>query len=655
MPAGFVTPQLATLVSAPPRGEGWVHEIKFDGYRLLAVMADRHAELFTRAANDWSERFKPLCAAFAKLKVSSAVIDGEVVHLADDGTFSFHGLQNALSTEKLDHLRYYAFDLLHLNGVDLRARPLTERKALLQELMAGAPDKLLYSEHFAEPGDEVLSYACDLALEGIVSKRAEAPYRSGRTDLWLKSKCIKEQELVIGGYTEQPNHPGVLGALIVGYFEGDALRFAGKVGTGFTQAEARVLLKKLQERAVKASPFASLPTDARRGAHFVKPDLVAHVNFSEWTPDGKLRHPSFQGLREDKPAREVVREKEKPLSAIAKQGRTSPTRSAKARKDDASVAHVVITHPDRVLWPDAGITKLELARYYEAIAPRLLAQAGDRPISLVRCPNGSGGQCFFQRHVTDGMSSHVHGVKVSGHGEGKAYIYVSDAEGLVSLVQMGTIELHAWNAMVDDVKRPDRLIFDLDPAPDVAWDAVKSAARDVRANLKKFGLVSFLKTTGGKGLHIVVPFARGPSWSEAKQFARAFSNAMATDEPDRFTINSRKDVRKGRIFLDYLRNDETASAVAAYAVRARPGAPVSLPIDWKELSSLNGGGAFSINDALKRRADPWKDIAKAAGQRLPLGTKGALGGSLTELSAEARLPSRSSRQIGRRRHRGAAR
>ena len=289
VPAGFVTPQLATLVSAPPRGEGWVHEIKFDGYRLLTVMADRHADLFTRAANDWSERFKPLCAVFAKLKVSSAVIDGEVIHLADDGTFSFHGLQNALSTEKLDHLRYYAFDLLHLNGVDLRARPLTERKALLQELMAGAPDKLLYSEHFAEPGDEVLSHACDLALEGIVSKRAEAPYRSGRTDLWLKSKCIKEQELVIGGYTEQPNHPGVLGALIVGYFEGDALRFAGKVGTGFTQAEARVLLKKLQERAVKASPFASLPTDARRGAHFVKPDLVAHVNFSEWTPEGKLR------------------------------------------------------------------------------------------------------------------------------------------------------------------------------------------------------------------------------------------------------------------------------------------------------------------------------------------------------------------------------
>ena len=290
-----------------------------------------------------------------------------------------------------------------------------------------------------------------------------------------------------------------------------------------------------------------------------------------------------------------------------------------AEKPEDCVANVIITHPNRVLWPDLGLTKLDLARYYEAIAPRLLAQAGNRPISLVRCPDGAGGQCFFQRHVTDGMSSHVRGVKVAGRGEGKAYIYVSDAEGLVSLVQMGTIELHAWNATVDDVKHPDRIIFDLDPAPDVAWEAVKNAARQVRANLKTFGLVSFLKTTGGKGLHVVVPFARGPRWAEVKQFARAFSNALTRDEPNRFTINSRKDARKGRIFIDYLRNDETASAIAAYAVRARPGAPVSLPIGWKELSALESAAVFGIKDALRRRADPWKDIATAAAQVLPVG------------------------------------
>jgi bifunctional non-homologous end joining protein LigD len=301
------------------------------------------------------------------------------------------------------------------------------------------------------------------------------------------------------------------------------------------------------------------------------------------------------------------------------QATKSPRKSAKASsKDDATAAHVRITHPDRMLWPDAGITKLELARYYAAIAPKLLAQAGNRPVSLLRCPDGPGGQCFFQRHVTDGMSSHVHGVKVAGHGEGKAYIYVDNAEGLVSLVQMGTIELHAWNATIDSVKTPDRIIFDLDPAPDVPWKEVKRAALDVRNNLKSLGLISFLKTTGGKGLHVVVPFARGPSWAQAKSFARAFSEAMAKDEPGRFTINSRKDVRKGRIFIDYLRNDETASAVAAYSVRARPGAPVSVPIDWNELSKLKSGAAFSIRAALARRADPWKNVQQAGRQVLPL-------------------------------------
>lgn len=617
--AGFMAPQLATLVPEPPCGGNWVHEIKFDGYRLLAVVANGHASLFTRAANDWSERFELLCSNLAKLKVSSAVVDGEVVCLNDDSSFSFHGLQNALSTKRLDRLRYYAFDLLHLDGVDVRERPLLERKALLQKIIAKAPS-IFYSEHFVESGDQVLSHACQLALEGIVSKRADAPYRSGRTNLWLKSKCIKEQEFVIGGYTEQPQHPGVLGALLVGTFEAGTLRFAGKVGTGFTHAAGGALIKKLHARAATASPFVKLPTDLRRGARFVTPSMVAHVNFSEWTPDGKLRHPSFQGLREDKPAREVVSEKEKPLSTVIKARARAALKGSKASESEARVANVLITHPDRMLWPEAGVTKLELARYYEAIAPRLLAQVGNRPISLVRCPNGPAAQCFFQRHVTDGMSAHVHGVKVAGHGEGKAYIYINDAEGLVSLVQMGTIELHAWNATVDDVKRPDRLIFDLDPAPELPFDAVKRAARDVRTNLKTFGLVSFLKTTGGKGLHVVVPFAHGPSWSEAKQFARSFADAMARAAPDRFTINNRKNVRTGRIFIDYLRNDETSSAVAAYAVRARPNAPVSMPIDWKELPSIETGAAFSIKDALKRRSDPWKAVRKVARQRLPVAT-----------------------------------
>ena len=619
-PAAFTAPQLATLVRSPPRGDGWVHEIKFDGYRLLTVLNDGHAKLFTRAANDWSDRFKPLCGALSGLRVSNAVIDGEVVHVEADGSYSFHGLQNALSTGKVDHLRYFVFDLLYLDGEDIRSRPLTERKALLQQILANPSPLLAYSEHFVEPGNTVFERACDLALEGIVSKRADAPYRSGRNDAWLKSKCIKEQEVVIGGYTLQPNHPGVLGALLVGTFEGSKLRFAGKVGTGFTQAEGRDLLKRMKTRALDASPFQCLDAASRRRAQFVRPELVAQVHFGEWTPDGRLRHPSFQGLREDKPADQVVREHEKPLASavkIAPRKQASPSDLHRPSKD-SNAAHIRITHPDRVLWEDVGVTKLDLARYYAAIAPRFLAQAGRRPISLLRCPDGPGGQSFYQRHVTDGMNAHVHGIRVAGHGEGKAYIYVDDAEGLVSLVQMGTIEFHAWGATVEAVKSPDRIIFDLDPAPDVPWREVKQAALDVRRNLKSLGLVSFLKTTGGKGLHVVVPFARGPNWKQAKGFARSFSDAMAIDAPARFTINNRKDVRKGRIFIDYLRNDETASAVAAYSVRARPGAPVSVPIDWKELVGLESGTAFAISDVLKRRADPWRLIDKAALQTLPV-------------------------------------
>jgi bifunctional non-homologous end joining protein LigD len=295
--------------------------------------------------------------------------------------------------------------------------------------------------------------------------------------------------------------------------------------------------------------------------------------------------------------------------------RANATRNANS---ETTVANITITHPDRILWPDGGITKLELARYYAAVADKLLAHAGNRPISLVRCPRGQGQQCFFQRHPGDGMASQVHSVKVAGRGDGKPFIFIDDAQGLVSLVQMGTIELHAWNAPASDPKKPDQLIFDLDPGPDIEWGAVKSAARDMRTALEKLKLVSFLKTTGGKGLHVVIPFAPGPSWAEVKAFARGFSDQLATAEPDRFTINSRKDVRPGHIFLDYLRNDETASAVAAYSVRARPGAPVSVPIDWNELPRLKAGDAFRIKDVLKRRKDPWADIAKAGRQRLPV-------------------------------------
>jgi bifunctional non-homologous end joining protein LigD len=606
-PPDFVPPQLATLVSAPPKGEGWVHEIKFDGYRLLARIENGEVSLTTRANNDWTAKFKELAGQLAALHVDNALIDGEVVHLADDGTMSFHALQNALSTGKKQGLHYYAFDLLFLNGEDIRDRPLTERKALLEKLLKKAHKHIHYSEHFAESGTKVLDHACHIALEGIVSKRADAAYHSGRDEHWLKSKCIKEQELVIGGFTEQPKHPGFLGALLMGYYEKGDFIFAGKVGTGFNAKEGRDLLKKLKALKQKTAAFKNVPTASRRGAFFVEPKLVAHINFAEWTPDGHMRHPSFQGVREDKPAQDIVREKPK----------APPTKSkSQTKKSKERVGEVTITHPDKEMYGDAGITKRDLAAYYEQIAPAMLPHVAGRPISLLRCPNGAEKTCFFQRHAGEGLSPFVKLVKVEGTKE--PYLMIEDMRGLLALVQMGALEIHVWGSEAGAPSKPDRLVFDLDPAPDVPFAEVKKAAQDVRGHLKSLKLASFLKATGGKGLHVVVPFKKGPAWKAVKAFARAFAEAMVKEAPDRFTVNIRKDARKGKIFIDYLRNDETASAIAPYSTRARKGAPIAAPLDWKELPKLKKGDAFHMEDALKHtKKDPWKDMAKLK-QSLPL-------------------------------------
>jgi bifunctional non-homologous end joining protein LigD len=628
-PPDFIPPQLATLVSSPPSGDAWVHEIKFDGYRLLARIEDGDVTLTTRANNDWTAKFKELAALLAKLGVHNALIDGEVVHSSGTGAMSFHALQNALSTGKKNDLHYYAFDLLFLNGEDMRSRPLLERKAALKRILSKAPKHIHYSDHFAEPGAKVLNHACHIALEGIVSKRADAAYHSGRDELWLKSKCIKEQEVVIGGFTMQPKHPNFLGALLMGYYEKGDFIFAGKVGTGFTNQEGRDLLKKLKKIEQKQSPFKTVPSASRRGALFVKPQLVAHVNFSEWTPDGHMRHPSFQGQREDKPAREVVREKPKapPLvkgSSMKKSAnKSAPVKIAKSKNEKIDIAGITISHPNKVLYPDSKITKLDVAQYYEKIAPLMLRHIEGRPISLMRCPSGASKACFFQRHGGDGTSPYIKEINVKGHGADRSgkeqpFLMIDDIKGLIALVQMGSLEIHVWGAAKNQPKQPNRLVFDLDPAPGVSWTEVKKAALLVRDNLKKAKLASFLKTTGGKGLHIVVPFNAGPSWDEAKEFARAFSDAMAQQDPSRFTINSRKAARTGKIFIDYLRNGETASAIAPYSIRARDGAPVALPIDWKELSSLKAGNTFNMQAALKRlKKDPWKSLEKTK-QKLPL-------------------------------------
>jgi bifunctional non-homologous end joining protein LigD len=395
----------------------------------------------------------------------------------------------------------------------------------------------------------------------------------------------------------------------MGYHEKGDFVFAGKVGTGFSNSEGRDLLKRLNRLKQKSSPFKSVPAPSRRGASFVKPQLVAHVNFAEWTPDGAMRHPSFQGLREDKPARDVVREKEK--TPPLKDKSVKPARPGKEKVGD-----VTLTHPDKKLYPGSDITKRDLADYYEKVAPLMLAQIKGRPISLVRCPNGEGKPCFFQRHGSDTLSPYVKPVKVAGTKE--PYLMVEDVRGLIALVQMGVLEVHAWGSRADEPSSPDRLVFDLDPAAGVPFSEVKKAAQDVRDHLKQIKLVSFLKTTGGKGLHVVVPFKKGPSWDKAKGFSRAFAEAMVKEAPHRFTVNSRIVARKGKIFIDYLRNGEGASAVAPYSTRARKGAPIALPLDWKSLAGLKSGNEFTLDRIAKHlKSDPWKNIGQIK-QKLPL-------------------------------------
>ncbi len=615
----FVAVQLATLTKAPPKGENWVHEIKFDGYRLLAHIEEGKVRLLTRDANDWTGRYPPIAAALKGLKVGNALLDGEVVHQESDGSMSFHALQNASGEEAQQRLHYYVFDLLFLDGEDWRDRPLLERKQKLRELLRRAPSRLHYSEHFAAPGDEVLAHACHIALEGIVSKRADRPYHSGRSLDWMKSKCIQEQEIVIGGYTVQANSSGQLGALLTGYYQKGKLVYSGKVGTGFDQEEGRRLLQHLKALRRDSRPFVSVPAEAAHQANWVTPKLVAQVNFSEWTPEGRMRHPSFQGLREDKPADQVMREKERRPSDRSK---VRPLRKAKPRRAETAAKHVVagvaISHPEKELYPDAHITKGMLVDYYLKIAPLMLAQVAGRPISMLRCPGGEGHGCFFQRHAGEGASPHLQPVKVATKGKPEPYVMIEDLQGLIALVQRDVLEIHMWGSRADAPASPDRAVFDLDPAPDVAFAAVKRAALDLRARLKHRKLESFLKTTGGKGLHVVVPFQKGPSWDEVKAWSRALAAEVVKDAPDEFTINSRKAERHGRIYIDYLRNGLGASAIAPYSTRARPGAPVSLPIDWKELTVLKRGDQFGIKDALRRlRKDPWRRMASIR-QRLPL-------------------------------------
>ena len=581
-PPPFREPQKATLVDGVPSGSAWIHEIKFDGYRCLRAIGGGKARVYTRSGLDWSDKFPEIAEAAAGIEGGSALLDGEIVKLDEQGNSGFSALQQAIS-EGGRGLTLFLFDALEIDGEDLRPLPNIERKQRLAAFLGpGKPPFILYADHIVGKGEQLLEGICAAGGEGIISKKADSPYRGDRTKAWLKVKCTRRQEFVIIGWTPSDKKGRGFRSLLLGVHEGGELRYAGKVGTGFNTQ----LLHSLSERMRKleiAKPTVSVPRADARTAHWVKPQLVAEIAFAEFTADNVVRHASFLGLRGDKPAKAVVVEKPQPLPA-----------AAVSRSEDG----IKISNPERIVYPESGITKGELADYYRDVASLMLPWSANRPISLVRCPQGRAKKCFFQKHDSGSFGEHVLHVPIEEKkGEIEDYLYVADQAGLMACVQMGTIEFHGWGSSVADIERPDRLVFDIDPDEGLGFDEVKRTARDLKRYLADMGLQTFPLLTGGKGLHVVVPLTPDARWPEVKDFAQRFAVALAQAEPDRFTANMAKVKRKGRIFLDYLRNQRGATAIMPYSARAREGAPVSAPINWDELDDFDSGGRFTVRDS----------------------------------------------------------
>ncbi|TIV26128.1 MAG: DNA ligase D [Mesorhizobium sp.] len=585
-PPSFRPVQLAKLVDTVPAGDRWIHEMKYDGYRILVAVGGGEARAYTRSGLDWSGRFPSILSEAGKLKVRSALIDGEAVVIDAAGRSSFQALQNALKGDPAS-IDFYAFDLLQLDGEDLTRLPLLERKAKLEEILPAKNPILRYSDHIQGRGEELLNRFCEAGLEGVISKLADSDYIGARDGSWLKIKCIKRQEFVLVGWTPS-DKDRAFRSLILGVHDGGKLRFAGKVGTGFDTAEMASLMKTMapleQSAATVEAPRAEV-----RGARWLRPKLVAEIAYTEMTNEGTLRHPSYLGLREDKKPEAVALETEHHTATLP-----APATST-----------IAISNRGRVIYPESNITKGQLADYYADVAAIMLPWVGSRPISLVRCPQGRAKKCFFQKHDAGSFGDKVHHVGIAekdGHEE--PYLYVDDADGLMTCVQMGTIELHGWGARIEDVEKADRLVFDLDPDEGLDFEAVRAAAFQFRDILKSLGLTTFPMLTGGKGVHVIAPLTPQAEWPEVKAFASGLAQAVAQTDPSHFTAVLSKAKRKGRIFVDYLRNQRGATAIMPYSARSRPGAPVAAPITWAEMKTIDAPSHFHVGDAgeLKKRA-----------------------------------------------------
>jgi bifunctional non-homologous end joining protein LigD len=610
----FVAPQLTTLVDAPPSGADWLHEIKFDGYRLVASVAGNTVVLRTRNGLDWSDKFSSLAGALAQLPCRSALLDGEVAIADSEGHTDFGALQNALS-EGSGGFGYYLFDLLHLDGEDWRARPLIERKQRLEQLLQNTSGKgpLFYSSHVQGRGEQVFDNACELHLEGIISKRAHDRYHSGRTKSWLKVKCGMEQEFVIIGWRPSDKAGRPFSSLLLAVRDKGELRYCGRVGTGYSDARLSELAARFGKLARKDSPAKGMPRPIARRAQFVEPVLVAEVAFRGWTRDGLIRQGSFKGLREDKPAQAIVRERPMPKAQAVKQ----------SKRNSGDVEGVHITNPGRVLYPGQGVTKRALIDYYVAVAERMLPHVAGRPLALVRCPQGRGKECFFQKHASQGWPEAFGTIDIREKSATREYMYVEDVSGLVAAAQMGVLELHVWGSRADRVEQPDRMVFDLDPDEDLPFARVKAAARDLKKRLEAIDLQSFPMATGGKGIHVVVPLTPKHSWQQHREFAEALARHMADERPDLYVANMSKAKRRGKIFVDYLRNQRGATAIAPFSTRAKAGATVALPVSWQGLARLKNAHPATIGNAVRMvsRRDPWADYHKVR-QALPLIGKG---------------------------------